>query len=127
MSLCGEQAGSRSTFRSGAVLEGDLVARLTKQAQAAGIPLAGEGGPLKQLTEVVLETALQGEMDAHLRYGKREPAGRNNGNSRNGARAKTVGTDIGPVEIDVPRDRDASFTPQMVARRQRVCPGSTIW
>jgi putative transposase len=97
--------------------------RLTKDAQQAGIPLSGDGGLLQQLTKVVLETALQGEMDAHLGYGKHEPAGRTGGNSRNGTRSKTMVTDVGPVEIAVPRDRDASFTPQMVAKRQRRLSG----
>jgi putative transposase len=101
------------------LLDGDMVARLTKQAQRAGIPLSGEGGLLKALTKMVLETALQGEMDAHLGYGKHEPAGRNKGNSRNGSRSKMVVTDVGPVEIEVPRDRDASFAPKIVAKRQR--------
>jgi putative transposase len=105
------------------LLDGDVVARLTKQAQKAGIPLSGAGGLLAQLTKMVLETALQGEMDAHLGYGKHEPAGRNGGNSRNGVRSKTVVTDVGPVEIEVPRDRDASFTPQVVAKRQRRLSG----
>jgi putative transposase len=105
------------------LLDGDVVARLTKDAQQAGIPLSGEGGLLKQLTRMVLETALQGEMDAHLGYGKHEPAGRTGGNSRNGTRSKTVVTDVGPVEIAVPRDRDASFTPQIVAKRQRRLSG----
>jgi putative transposase len=105
------------------LLDGDVVARLTKDAQAAGIPLSGEGGLLKQLTKMVLETALQGEMDAHLGYGKHEPVGRNNGNSRNGTRPKTVVTDVGPVQIEVPRDRDASFTPRMVPKWQRRLSG----
>src|SRR5688572_3889566 len=105
------------------LLDGDVVTRLTRQAQKAGVPLTGEGGLLKQLTKMVLEAALQGEMDAHLGYGKHEPAGRNKGNSRNGSRSKTVVTDIGPVEVEVPRDRDASFTPQMVAKRQRRLSG----
>jgi transposase-like protein len=107
----------------GQLLDGDVVARLTKDAQAAGIPLAGEGGLLKQLTKMVLEAALQGEMDAHLGYGKHDPAGRTGGNSRNGTRSKTVVTDIGSVQIEVPRDRDASFTPRMVAKRQRRLSG----
>src|SRR5262245_66497257 len=72
---------------------------------------------------MVLEAALQGEMDSHLGYGKHEPAGRNNGNSRNGSRSKTVITDVGPVEIEVPRDRDASFAPVIVAKRQRRLSG----
>ena len=66
------------------LLDGDVVARLTRDAQQAGIPLSGVGGLLQQLTKMVLETALQGEMDAHLGYGKHEPAGRTGGNSRNG-------------------------------------------
>jgi len=105
------------------LLDGEVVARLTKDAQKAGIPLSGEGGLLKQLTKMVLETALQGEMDAHLGYGKHEPAGRTGGNSRNGSRSKTVVTDVGPVQIEVPRDRDASFAPQIVAKRQRRLAG----
>ena len=55
-------------------------------------------------------------MDAHLGYAKHDPAGRDGGNSRNGHRAKTVLTDVGPVEIDVPRDRDGSFAPKIVAQ-----------
>jgi hypothetical protein len=99
------------------------VARLTKDAQAAGVPLSGEGGLLKQLTKMVLETALQGEMDAYLGYGRHAPAGRNKGDSRNGTRSKTVVTDVGPVHIDVPRDRGASFTRRMVPKRARRLSG----
>jgi transposase-like protein len=105
------------------LLDGDVVARLTRNAQAAGVPLSGEGGLLKQLTKMVLETALQGEMDAHLGYGRHEAVGRNKGNSRNGTRPKTVVTDVGPVQIEVPRDRDASFTPRMVPKRARRLSG----
>jgi transposase-like protein len=75
------------------------------------------------LTKVVLESALEGEMDAHLGYGKHDPAGRDGGNSRNGHRGKTVLTDVGPVQIEVPRDRNASFEPAIVAKRQRRLPG----
>ncbi len=71
----------------------------------------------------MLEGALEGETDARLGYARHDPAGRDGGNSRNGKRAKTVITDIGPVEVEVPRDRDASFEPQIVAKRQRRLPG----
>ena len=71
------------------------------------------------LTKVVLESALDGEMDAHLGYRKHDPAGDGSGNSRNGRRAKTVLTGAGPVEIEVPRDRASSFEPVIVAKRQR--------
>jgi putative transposase len=97
----------------------ELARQLTEQARAEGLSLAGPGGLLGRLTKVVLENALEGEMDAHLGYSKHDPAGRDSGNSRNGHRAKTVLTEAGPVEIAVPRDRDASFAPKIVAKRQR--------
>jgi transposase-like protein len=62
-------------------------------------------------------------MDEHLGYGKHEVAGRGSGNSRNGTRSKTVLTEIGPVEIDVPRDTGATFEPQTVKKRQRRLTG----
>jgi putative transposase len=71
----------------------------------------------------VVESALEGELDDHLGYEKHDPAGRNGGNSRNGRRGKTVLTDVGPVEIAVPRDRDGSFEPKLVAKHQRRLPG----
>ena len=72
---------------------------------------------------MVVEGALEGEMDGHLGYGRHDPAGRNCGNSRNGHRAKTLLTEAGPVEISVPRDRDSSFEPKIVAKRQRRLTG----
>jgi transposase-like protein len=65
---------------------------------------------------MVVEGALEGELDDHLGYEKNDPAGRNGGNSRNGHRGKTVLTEAGPVELSVPRDRDASFEPKSSPR-----------
>src|SRR5919197_3131271 len=96
-----------------------LAARLVAQARERGISLVGPDGLLQQLTKLVLEGALEGELADHLGYAHGDPAGRNGGNSRNGTRAKTVLTDIGPVELEVPRDRDASFQSRMVGKRQR--------
>jgi transposase-like protein len=62
-------------------------------------------------------------MDSHLGSGKHEREGRTSGNARNGRRAKTVVTEAGPVELDVPRDRDGSFAPQIVRKRQRRLSG----
>src|SRR5437764_2211293 len=62
-------------------------------------------------------------MTDHLGYDKHDPVGRNHGNSRNGVRSKTVLTEIGPVEIEVPRDVDASFQPAIVRKRQRRLTG----
>jgi transposase-like protein len=78
---------------------------------------------LNRLTKNVLETALEGEMDEHLGYEKHDVSERGSGNSRNGTRTKTVLTEIGPVEIDVPRDTDSTFDPQIVKKRQRRLTG----
>jgi putative transposase len=75
------------------------------------------------LTKNVLETALDAEITEHLGYDKHDPAGRGSGNSRNGTRAKTVLTEIGPVDIEVPRDTNSSFDPQIVKKRQRRLTG----
>ncbi|GAA2610162.1 transposase [Actinomadura fulvescens] len=93
------------------------------QVQKKGLPVSGEGGLLAQLAKLVLESSLEGEMDAHLGCAKNDTAGRNSGNSRNGKRAKTVLTEAGPVEIEVPRDRGAGFEPQIVRKRQRRLDG----
>ena len=100
-----------------------LLRELTERARTGGLKLTGEGGLLGKLTKMVIEGALEGELDDHLGYGKHDPEGRDGGNSRNGRRAKTVITDTGPVEISVPRDRDSSFEPKIVAKRQRRLTG----
>jgi putative transposase len=100
-----------------------LLRELTERARAGGLRLTGEGGLLGKLTKMVVEGALEGEMDDHLGYSRHAPEGRNSGNSRNGHRAKTVLTEAGPVEISVPRDRDSSFEPKIVAKRQRRLTG----
>ena len=86
-----------------------LAQQLLQQAEEQNIELVGPGGLLGQLTKSVLETALDAEMSEHLGYEKHDPAGRGRGNSRNGTRAKTVLTEIGPVEIEVPRDTESTF------------------
>jgi transposase-like protein len=106
-----------------ATVEQKLIDQLVEQARSKGLQLTGEGGLLQQLTKAVLESALEGEITDHLGYDKHDPAGKDGGNSRNGTRSKTVLTDIGPVEIDVPRDREGSFEPAIVKKRQRRLTG----
>jgi hypothetical protein len=74
-----------------------LLRELTERARAGGLKLAGEGGLLDELTKMVVEGALEGEMDDHLGYGRHDPAGRNSGNSRNGRRA--VDAAVGAVHV----------------------------
>ena len=92
---------------------------LVERARMEGTALVGPGGLLTGLTKTVLETALEAELDEHLGYSRHAVEGRNSGNSRNGSRPKTVLTDVGPVELAVPRDREGSFAPQIVKKRQR--------
>jgi len=114
-----DKAKTQTAALAAPVVDRQVVAELVARAQADGMAISGEGGLMQQLTKIVLESSLQGEMDAHLGYDKHDPAGRDGGNSRNGTRAKTVLTEAGPVEITVPRDRDGSFEPQIVRKRQR--------
>ncbi|SCD67701.1 Transposase, Mutator family [Streptomyces sp. di188] len=100
-----------------------LIDELVSRAQAEGLRLTGEGGLLQQLAKRLLESALEGEITDHLGYDKHDPAGKNGGNSRDGTRAKTVLTDVGPVEVSVPRDRDGSFEPKIVKKRQKRLSG----
>src|SRR3954453_6263017 len=100
-----------------------LAQSLVEAARADGVELIGPGGLLTGLTKTVLETALEAELSEHLGYDKHDPAGRNRGNSRNGTRTKTVLTEIGPVQIEVPRDRDGSFEPAIVPKRVRRLDG----
>ncbi len=106
-----------------AVLDEELARRLVVQAKADGVSLSGPGGMLGKLTKMVLETTLEAERTAHLGYEAHDPAGRDGGDSRNGTRTKTVVTEIGLLQVDVPRDRDASVAPRIVAKRQRRLDG----
>jgi putative transposase len=115
-------AGAADDGRVGAAEE-ELALQLAQRARTEGLSLTWPGGLLGRVTKLVLEGALEGEMDAHLGYARHRPAGRGGGNSRNGHRAKTVITDVGEVKIAVPRDRDASFEPKIVAKRQRRLSG----
>lgn len=107
-----EKPGAGTEGRQPApVVDRALVAQLVGQAQSQGLSVEGEGGLLAQLTKMVLESALDGEITAHLGYEKHGRAEEPDGNSRNGTRSKTVLTKAGPVQIDVPRDRAGTFEP----------------
>lgn len=75
---------------SAATSDEQLIAMLVDRARSEGLQLTGDGGLLQQLTKRVLESALEGEITDHVGYEKHDPAGKNNGDSRNGTRAKTV-------------------------------------
>jgi len=75
-------------------------------------------GLLKQFTKALLERAMQGEITAHLGYGKHDPKGNNSGNSRNGVTRKTLTGDFGEIELETPRDRNGDFSPQIIQKNQ---------
>jgi putative transposase len=95
-----------------------LADELLGRAQAEGVELLGPDGLLSQITKAVLERALGEELTHHLGYEKHDPAGRGSGNSRNGTTGKRLLTEVGGVELEVPRDRKGSFTPRIVRKGQ---------
>ena len=95
----------------------DLIDQLLKDYKKPEDVL-GENGLLKQLTKAVLERALQAEMTEHLGYDKHSPAGNNSGNSHNDKSKKALKGGFGHLPLEVPRDRNASFEPQIVAKGQ---------
>ena len=101
--------------------EQQIAEQLLAQAKEQGVSLVGPGGLLAGLTKTVLETALEVEMAEHLGYEKHQAS--DSGNARNGTRSKTVLTEVGAVQIDVPRDREGSFQPKIVRKRQRRLDG----
>ncbi|HEX2290982.1 MAG TPA: IS256 family transposase [Pseudonocardiaceae bacterium] len=88
-----------------------------------GLALTGEGGFLPELVKAVLERGLQAELSEHLGYEKGDPAGRSSPNSRNGTTPKTLVSEVGPVPLAVPRDRNGSFEPRLVPKGERRAGG----
>ncbi|HKH54538.1 MAG TPA: IS256 family transposase [Propionibacteriaceae bacterium] len=94
----------------------DVVDQLMAKVRAEGLELLGEGGVLAELTKTILERALDEELTDHVGYERGDPAGRGSGNSRNGTSPKRVLTEIGAIDVDVPRDRNGSFEPVIVPK-----------
>lgn len=102
-----------------------MAEQLLERARAEGVSLVGPGGLLSGVTKTVLETALDAELTDHLGYEPHERVGADN--SRNGYRAKTVLTDVGPVEVNVPRDRAGSSSRGWSASGSVASSGSMTW
>lgn len=116
---------SKNEKKSEQSAEETAAKELVRMAKEKGLSLTGPDGLLKQFTKSVLETALNEELTEHLGHEKHQaPEGRETANVRNGTRPKTVLTEaVGHVTIDAPRDRDGTFTPQIVKKRQRRLSG----
>jgi transposase-like protein len=104
--------------------EAEAARELVRMAREQGLSLTGPDGLLKMLTKTVIETALDEELTEHLGYERNDTAAKVTANSRNGTRPKTVLTETtGPVDIEVPRDREGTFEPKIIAKRQRRLTG----
>lgn len=90
----------------------ELKARILEEIKA-GKPLFGKDGALAPMIENIVNAVLEGEMDAHLTQESRE-----SGNRRNGKMDKQVRTPLGDITVSTPRDRDASFDPQFLKKRE---------
>ena len=93
-----------------------MVDELMARVRSEGIELLGEGGLIPELTKRLLERAMDEELTDHLGYERGDTAGRGSGNSRNGSTPKRLLTPVGPVDLDVPRDRNSTFEPQIVPK-----------
>lgn len=101
------------------LVDPDLVDQLIAEARERGVDVAGEGGLFAQLAKTVMERSLAAELTDHLGYEEGDPAGRGTGNSRNGSTPKKLATEVGVLDLEVPRDRNGTFAPQTVRKGQR--------
>jgi len=113
-SVNGSDAAAEPGGRREPVLSPEALDELMAKVDANGLELLGPDGVLAGITKAVIERALDEERTHHLGYERGDPAGRGSGNSRNGAFPKTVLTEIGAVDIDVPRDRNGTFEPALI-------------
>ncbi|RIK16402.1 MAG: IS256 family transposase [Acidobacteria bacterium] len=97
----------------------DMLDKLMAATDERGLSLTGEGGFLPEMIKAVLERGMQAELTDHLGYEKGERAGHGSGNSRNGTTPKTVGTEVGDVTLDQPRDRASTFASALVPKGAR--------
>jgi transposase-like protein len=117
--------------RSGADSDGDDAAldmagfarELVSRARSQGVELTGDDGLLTAMVRQVLQTGLNVELAEHLGYEPYAPTGRGSGNNRNGSYPKTVVTEIGEVEVQMPRDRLGTFEPVTVPKHVRRLDG----
>ena len=101
----------------------EVAEALVARSREEGVELVGPNGLLTALMRNVLQTGMEVELAEHLGYERNDPAGRGSGNSRNGHYPKTVSTEIGDVELRVPRDRNGTFDPATIPKHVRRLDG----
>lgn len=105
--------------RAAGAVSDDVIDQVMAGVDAGGLELLGPDGVLAELTKRILERGLSEEMTMHLGYEPGDPAGWRTGNNRNGTSAKMMLTEIGPIDLDIPRDRNGTFEPQLVPKGAR--------
>ncbi|KUG54791.1 hypothetical protein AVL62_16240 [Serinicoccus chungangensis] len=105
------------------LFDDDMLDKLMAATDERGLSLTGEGGFLPEMIKAVLERGMEAEMSDHLGYEKGDRAGHGSGNSRNGTSPKTVGTEVGDVPLDQPRDRNSTFASALVPKGARCLGG----
>jgi putative transposase len=120
-----EEAKSAPTAASGlsGAVPDEVIDAVMARVDAGGLELLGPDGVLAELTKRLLERGLAEELSDHLGYEPGDPAGRGSGNNRNGTTPKTVLTEIGAIDLDIPRDRNGTFDPQLVPKHARRLEG----
>ncbi|MGH3976703.1 MAG: IS256 family transposase [Pseudonocardiaceae bacterium] len=97
----------------------ELIDRLLARVDEDGLALTGKGGLLPEMLKAVLERGMDAELSSHLGYERGDRVGHGSGNSRNGTTPKTVGTEVGDLRLDQPRDRNSTFGSKLVPKGAR--------
>ena len=123
MTQIDDQAGTPASTEQAEGLEVRIARQLLEQAKTEGVSLVGPGGLLAGVTKTVLQAALDAEMADHLGYERGDRPPFPAGNHRNGTSPKTVLTEVGPIPLEVPRDRSGKSDPQIVPKHARRVAG----
>lgn len=101
------------------LFDDEMLDKLMAATDERGLSLTGEGGFLPEMIKAVLERGMQAELTDHLGYEKGDPGGHGSGNSRNGSTPKNLGTEVGDIGLDQPRDRNSTFASALVPKGAR--------
>lgn len=113
----GPESAARKLRRE--MFDDQMLDELMTRTDERGVALTVEGGFLPEMVKAVLERGMQTELTAHLGYGRGDVAGNGSGNSRNGSTPKTIGTEVGDIGLDQPRDRASTFASALVPKGAR--------
>lgn len=117
MDATGTESEARKLRRE--MFDDQMLDELMARTDERGVSLTGEGGFLPEMIKAVLERGMDAELTGHLGYQRGDVAGNGSGNSRNGTTPKTIGTEVGDIGLDQPRDRASTFGSVLVPKGAR--------